>query len=162
MAILTMHWIEEVPAEPWMQRTAQQVAEQALLQVECPQEKVCVDVTLTDLEGIRAVNAAYRQIDAPTDVLSFPLLESEREGCPIADPACMDPEDGLMLGDLLVCLPRMREQAQEYGHSERREFAFLVVHGMLHLLGFDHMQPQEERRMFDRQRAVLDALEIRR
>lgn len=109
-----------------------------------------VSVTLTTAEGIRELNAEYREKDAVTDVLSFPIFD--------------DTEDEVaVLGDIVLCLSRADEQAKEFGHSFEREVAFLTVHSVLHLLGYDHETGEEdEREMFDRQRLIMEYLEIER
>ena len=98
-----------------------------------------VSVTLTDNEKIHALNKQYREVDKPTDVLSFPLFDFEGE---TEEP----PIDEVMstLGDIVISLEKAREQAEEYGHSFERETAFLCVHSMLHLLGYDHERSEEE------------------
>lgn len=112
-----------------------------------------VSVTFTDNEGIRAVNSQFRGIDAPTDVLSFPLTEYESADFPVAD----EPETSL--GDIVLSLERAAEQAEEFGHSLEREIAFLTVHSMLHLLGYDHVNSEEEdAEMRRRQREILETL----
>lgn len=103
-------------------------------------QNVCeVSVTFTDNEGIRELNRKFRQIDKPTDVLSFPLFDFEGE--------CEEPPiDEIIsnLGDIVISLERAKEQAEEFGHSFKREVAFLTVHSMLHLLGYDHERSEEE------------------
>ena len=112
-----------------------------------------VSVTFTDIEGIRAVNSQFRGIDAPTDVLSFPLTEYESASFPVAD----EPESSL--GDIVISLERADEQAKEFGHSFEREIAFLTVHSMLHLLGYDHVNSEEEdAEMRRRQREILESM----
>ena len=113
-----------------------------------------VSVTYTDNEGIHALNQQYRNIDSPTDVLSFPLMDFSGESDePVAD------EPVVSLGDIVISLERAREQAEEYGHSFEREVAFLTVHSMLHLLGYDHETGEEdEQDMRARQRAVMEML----
>ena len=113
-----------------------------------------VSVTYTDNEGIHALNQQYRNIDSPTDVLSFPLMDFSGESDePVAD------EPVVSLGDIVISLERAREQAEEYGHSFEREVAFLTVHSMLHLLGYDHETDEEdEQDMRARQRAVMETL----
>ena len=105
-----------------------------------------IDVTLTDDEGIRQINRDERGIDRATDVLSFPMLdfdEGEYRGAPEVD---RDPDSGVFfLGDVLISLERARAQAEEYGHSVERECAYLMVHSVLHLLGFDHMDEAEQK-----------------
>ena len=97
-----------------------------------------VSVTFTDNEGIRALNAEYRGIDRETDVLSFPLTDFEGSEEPPAD------EAAISLGDIVVSLEKARTQAEEFGHSFQREVAFLCVHSMLHLLGYDHVDSDED------------------
>jgi probable rRNA maturation factor len=112
-----------------------------------------LSVTFTDNEGIRAINAEYRGIDAPTDVLSFPLTDYEGVDFPVAD----EPESSL--GDIVISLERASEQAEEFGHSFDREVAFLTVHSMLHLLGYDHVNSDEEdAEMRRRQREILESM----
>ena len=108
-----------------------------------------VSVTFTDNEGIRALNARFRGIHRPTDVLSFPLFEDGPGGA----------EFGHMLGDIVLSLERCREQGEEYGHGFVRECAFLTVHSTLHLLGYDHETGEEdERDMRARQSAIVDGM----
>ena len=110
-----------------------------------------------DNEQIREINANYRQKDAVTDVITFAIEdempgEIKIQGIPLPR----------MLGDVFISLPRTREQAERYGHSFERELSFLAVHGCLHLLGYDHIEPEEEKIMFGKQEDVLNALGIRR
>lgn len=110
-----------------------------------------VSVTLTDSENIQDLNLRFRGIDAPTDVLSFPLFDFEGE----TDEPPVD-EIRNMLGDIVLNLERTRAQAEEFGHSFEREAAFLTVHSMLHLLGYDHETGEEdEADMRARQRAIM-------
>ena len=110
-----------------------------------------------DNEQIREINANYRQNDAVTDVITF-AIEDEMPG-EIKIQGIPMPR---MLGDVFISLPRTREQAERYGHSFERELSFLAVHGCLHLLGYDHIEPEEEKIMFGKQEDVLNALGIRR
>lgn len=133
---------------------------------ECPYEAQ-VNLLLTDNEGIRQYNNEYRQIDSPTDVLSFPMLEFEREGdfsaAEEAEADCFEPESGeLLLGDIVISVEKVKEQAIQFGHSEKREFAFLVTHSLLHLCGYDHMEPDEAEVMEKKQNEILDFLGITR
>ena len=114
-----------------------------------------VSVTLTNNEYIHTLNKEYRGIDRPTDVLSFALNESE-------EPEMVDGPAVNVLGDLIISVERAEEQAADYGHSLRREVAFLTVHGMLHLLGYDHMEDEEREEMEAEQRCVMDKLRIPR
>ena len=99
-----------------------------------------INVLVTDNEGIRAINRAYRQVDAATDVLSFPMFDFTPGALPEDLSAYLDGQTGLLpLGDMAISLPRARAQAKEYGHSLKREIGYLTVHSVLHLLGYDHM-----------------------
>ena len=112
-----------------------------------------VSVTFIDNEGIRKLNRNYRKIDKATDVLSFPLFDFEGDGDAMEDELCN------MLGDIVISLERAAEQAEEFGHSFEREVAFLTVHSMLHLLGYDHETSEEdELDMRRRQTAVMEML----
>ncbi len=119
-----------------------------------------VSVTLTDNKGIRALNRDFRNIDRETDVLSFPLLE---DAPPQSEEEAEPPEQKLPLGDIVISLEKAREQAVQYGHSFEREVAFLCVHSVLHLLGYDHETGEEdEKQMFFKQEEILRILGIER
>ena len=120
-----------------------------------------VSVTIADADEIRRINRQMRNIDAVTDVLSFPMLEFDESRKMITDDYDLD-GDNLMLGDIVICATRAKEQAEEFGHSFLREMAFLTVHSMLHLLGYDHMEEEQEREMFARQEEILNSLGITR
>lgn len=115
-----------------------------------------VSVTFVDNKGIRELNNEHRGIDRETDVLSFPL--GDDDGYEI------DPDnDAIMLGDIVISLERAAQQAEEYGHSYRREVAFLITHSLFHLLGYDHVNSEDEEKiMFGKQEMVLDKLGITR
>lgn len=126
-----------------------------------------VNLTLTDNEGIHEINKMYRDIDRPTDVLSFPMLSYETagdfSGLEDAYDDNFNPDTGeIMLGDIIISVPKVHEQAKEYGHSDKREYAFLIVHSMLHLFGYDHMTPKEAAFMEQKQRDILEELNILR
>ena len=126
-----------------------------------------VNLTLTDNDGIWAINKQFRQIDRPTDVLSFPMLSYETPGdfsfLSEENEDDFNPDTGeVILGDIIISVDKVKEQAREYGHSLKREFAFLITHSMLHLFGYDHMEPDEAAVMEDHQRKILDALDIKR
>ena len=113
-----------------------------------------VSVTFTDNERIHVLNREYRNVDRPTDVLSFPLYEGEELGQAFGPVA---------LGDIVLSLEKAKAQAEEYGHSFEREVAFLTVHSTLHLLGYDHETSEEdETDMFRRQNAVMDLMGLSR
>jgi probable rRNA maturation factor len=110
-----------------------------------------VSVTFVNDERIRALNHTYRNMDRPTDVLSFALQE-EGEG----ETQIVGEEFPRTLGDIVISVPKAKEQAQEYNHSFMRELGFLAVHGFLHLCGYDHLTEEDERKMFSRQRELLE------
>lgn len=115
-----------------------------------------VSVMIVDNEQIHELNREYRQVDRPTDVLSFPLWE------PGEDWVIVEDEETVPLGDIVISLAKAKEQAEEYGHSVERELGFLAVHGFLHLLGYDHETPEQEREMFGRQEEILHLAGLRR
>ena len=110
------------------------------------------DVILVDNETIREINREYRHIDRETDVISFALEDTKD----------ITFEFGRLLGDIYISIPKMQAQAKEYGHSERREISFLAVHGLLHLLGYDHMTKEDEEIMFKEQELILDGYGIKK
>lgn len=142
---------------------ARMVAEKVLEMEACPYDAQ-VNLILVDNEEIKRVNTEFRGIESATDVLSFPMISFERPGDYSAaeeDESCFDLDtDELLLGDIMISAPRAAAQAEEYGHSVKREFCFLVAHSMLHLLGYDHMVPKEAEVMEEKQAAALSALGI--
>ncbi len=125
-----------------------------------------ISLLMVSVEEIQEINCAHRQIDAPTDVLSFPMidyriagdfsnLEQEEDN--------FNPDTGeALLGDIVLCTDKVNEQAKSYGHSEKREFAFLILHSMLHLFGYDHMTPEDATVMERKQEAILAQMGILR
>ncbi len=139
-------------------------AVKAALDYEKVEQGCDVCIIVTDDENIRELNREHREIDRATDVLSFPMLEL-RPGEEIkVSPLELDEETGtVMLGDIVISSERARAQAEEYGHSELREVSFLTVHGILHLLGYDHELSEEDEKLhFSRQEEILDAMGLRR
>lgn len=142
------------------EKIIQDIISASLDHEECPYEAE-INVILTDNEAIHEINLEQRQIDAPTDVLSFPLIEYERESDfdHVEDYVedYFNPDTGeLMMGDIVISVEKVIEQAEKYGHSRERELAFLIAHSMLHLCGYDHMDDEERERMEARQREILD------
>ena len=144
---------------------ADKVINAALDYEECPYEAE-VSLTLVDNNRIHDINKEFRDIDCPTDVLSFPMVEYDAAGefAFLEDEDdCFNPETGeLMLGDIIISLDKVEEQAIAYGHSFTREYAFLIAHSMLHLMGYDHMTDDDASIMEAKQRAILDNLNITR
>ena len=144
---------------------AKEVINKAIEMEEFPFEAQ-VSLTLVDEETIKAINNDTRNIDRVTDVLSFPMLELSAP----ADFSNIEEDDGnfdyetgeALLGDIVICVQKVKAQALEFGHDEKREFAFLIAHSMLHLFGYDHMSEEEEKVMFSRQEEILSSLGITR
>lgn len=115
-------------------------------------ENVIFSIIFVDDDAIHEMNRDYRGVDRITDVISFAF----------EDNAQIVYNDCRLLGEIYICIPQMKRQAKEYGHSEKRELAFLSVHGMLHLLGYDHMNEKDEKEMFALQELILDGANIKR
>lgn len=128
--------------------------------------EVEIDLTIVDNEGIRIINREQRNMDSPTDVLSFPMIEYEQAG----DFSKVDesfqnfnPDTGeALLGDIVISADKVFSQSESYGHSPKREFAFLLVHSVLHLLGYDHMTRDEAALMENKQKDILNEMNILR
>ena len=152
---------------PDYEKIIRRVVEEALDYENCPYETQ-VYVLLTDNEEIHQVNLAQRQIDRPTDVLSFPMAEythpADFSDLEEREPDAFHPETGeLMLGDILISMDKVREQAAEYGHTPARECGFLTVHSVLHLLGYDHERDEADRRLMrEKEERTLAALGLTR
>lgn len=112
-----------------------------------------LSIIFVDEKTIREINRDYRQQDRVTDVISFAFEDNENI---VYNDMCRP------LGEIYICIPRMIEQAKEYGHSEKRELSFLTIHGLLHLLGYDHMNAKQEKEMFELQELILDDKDITR
>lgn len=144
---------------------AEKVIEAALDYIECPYEAE-MNLLLTMDAEIRNMNREFRNIDRATDVLSFPMADFEVPGdFSFLEDAeeYFDPETGeLLLGDIVVSKEKVSAQAEEYGHTKEREFAFLITHSVLHLCGYDHMEDEERIRMEDLQKRILEKLNILR
>lgn len=160
---------EELGVEGYEQ-VIEDVVNKALDMEGCPYEAE-VNITLADEDAIREINSEFRDIDLPTDVLSFPAIDYEVPGdfegleemFEKYAGEYFNPDTGeLMLGDMMISVPRIKNQAEEYGHSIKRELAFLVAHSMFHLMGYDHMEEDEAGIMESKQEAALQKLGITR
>ena len=143
---------------------ALKVCEEVLMREQFPEDAE-ISLVITDAEEVHRLNLEFRGIDRTTDVLSFPGLDYEEPSAfeESIDESCINPDnDCVMLGDIVINAQKVKEQAAEYGHSELREFAFLIAHSMLHLCGYDHMTPEEAEVMEERQEMVLTSLGITR
>lgn len=142
------------------------VMEEVLTSENCPYEAQ-VNLLITDNDGIQEYNRQFRDKDMPTDVLSFPMIpfrtEADFSVAEEAEADYFDPDSGeLILGDIIISAERVFQQAESFGHSLKREFAFLTAHSLLHLCGYDHMVPEEAAVMEKKQEAVLEKLGITR
>lgn len=144
---------------------ARNVIEETLDYIDCPYE-VELNLLLTDNNGIRELNSRFRNIDKATDVLSFPMISFETIGdfeWLEKEEEHFDPETGaLLLGDIVISKEKILSQAKEFGHTIKREYAFLIAHSMLHLFGYDHMDEEERKQMEEEQRVLLNRLGILR
>ncbi len=149
-----------------IREVAELVVDAVLEHEKCPYEAE-ISLLLTHNDEIHEMNLEHRGIDRATDVLSFPMLDFDHPGdFSIIDEETadvFDPESGeLMLGDIVISVDKVLEQAQEYGHSPKREYAFLIAHSMLHLCGYDHMDDEERKVMEEKQRAIMEKINILR
>ena len=125
------------------------------------ENKVYISITLTTPEEIRQINKKFRKIDKETDVLSFPIFEKKdldmlRKNGEIVDEDM--PQD--VLGDIIISMKKVEEQAKEYGHSIERELAYMIVHGFYHLMGYDHIVEEDKKVMREKEEKVLESLDI--
>ncbi len=149
-----------------VEEVVEKVMETVLNMENCPYEAT-VNVLLTDNEGIQEFNNNYRNINQATDVLSFPNISYEIPGgfdvIEEEQPDCFDLDSGeLVLGDIIVSVDKVKEQAESYGHSQKREFAFLIAHSLFHLCGYDHISEEEAVIMEEKQEKILENLNITR
>lgn len=155
-------------------KTANDVISKTLL-LEHFNYDVEVSITFVDEENIREINKEFRDLDKSTDVLSFPMIEYDSDYSRISDRKeemydflidridIKNPDtDEIILGDIVLCIPVIIMQAQEYNHSILREYAFLIAHSMLHLLGYDHIEEDERIIMENKQNQILESLSITR
>ena len=148
---------ERIPLrEPELMETLKRAAKLCLKEEGIPDERIEISLSLVSMEEIHELNNMYRQVDRPTDVLSFPMIEDFNE----ID--WEEEEEEILLGDVVICLDKVRQQAKEYGHSEKREIVYLFVHSVLHLLGYDHMEDEDKAEMRRQEEIVMEALDPKR
>ena len=141
------------------EKTIKKVIEQCFKEENMEDSKLYISITLTTPEHIHEINKQYRNVDRATDVLSFPIFEKEEIDEKIRN---HDFEHEDVLGDIVISIEKVEEQAKEYGHSFEREFAYMVVHGFYHLMGYDHIQEEDKVIMRVKEEKVLKKLGIRR
>ena len=139
------------------------VLERALKHLNQPSELLEMSLSIVSPEQIQELNKSFREVDKVTDVLSFPTCDNPTRGAITVVCEDINPETDLVnIGDIVICLERAKEQAKEYGHSLKRELAFLSLHGLLHLLGYDHIEEEDEKQMIALQKEILDQAGITR
>ena len=163
---VTIERESEIPLPFSEQEVAEAVISETLDYEDCPYE-VQVNIILTSNDEIRQINLEQRGINAPTDVLSFPMIEyaypSDFTVLEADDMSSFDPDTGeLILGDIVISVDKVIEQAEKYDHGIKREYAFLIAHSMLHLFGYDHIDEVERENMEFKQDEILNRLNITR
>lgn len=163
---VTIERESDIPLPFSEQEVAEAVISETLDYEDCPYE-VQVNIILTTDEEIHKINLEQRNVDAPTDVLSFPMIEyAYPADFTVLESDSMDnfdPDTGeLILGDIVISVDKVIEQAEKYNHGVKREYAFLIAHSMLHLFGYDHMDELERETMENRQEEILQRLNITR
>ena len=141
------------------EETIKKVIEKCYKEENLLESKLIITITLTNNENIKIINKEYRNIDRATDVLSFPMFEKEDLDKKIKNKDFLH-ED--ILGDIIISVEKVREQAEEYGHSLERELSYMVVHGFYHLMGYDHMEEEEKVEMRKKEDKILNELKITR
>lgn len=141
------------------EKTIQKVIEQCFKEEHLENSKLYISITLTTPENIHQINKEYRDVDRETDVLSFPMFEKNEIDEKIKN---NDFEHEDILGDIVISIEKVKGQAIEYGHSFEREFAYMLVHGFYHLMGYDHIKEEDKAVMRPKEEKVLNALGIRR
>lgn len=140
--------------------------EGALKYLNQPTKDLEMSISIVSPQQIQQLNKQYRNTDSVTDVLSFPTIDNvQRQVLDVSNFGAdiVNPETGkINLGDVVICLDRAQEQAQAYGHSLKREIAFLSLHGLLHLLGYDHVKPEDEQQMVSLQKEILNRMHLNR
>ncbi len=161
MSVLIDNRQEGIEVDEAMEALVAQVVEKVLAYEEC-EENYEVSISFVGDEEMRSLNNEYRGIDKETDVLSFPMLDFIEEELEEEDEDAEYIDEEIALGDIVISMRSVREQAEDFGHSFNRELAFLLVHGMLHLLGYDHEDEAGEKEMFEKQEAILEEMNLTR
>lgn len=159
MSVLIDNRQEKITVDEAMEELVARVVDKVLAYEEC-EEEYEVSISFVGNEEMRSLNNEYRGIDRETDVLSFPMVEFVDDELEEDDESAEYIDEEIALGDIVISMEKVLEQSAEYGHSFNRELAFLLVHGMLHLLGYDHENEAEEREMFDKQEAILKEMNL--
>lgn len=141
------------------EKIVKKVLEQCFKEEDMLDSKLYITITFTTPQNIKEINKKYRNIDKATDVLSFPMFEKDELETKIKnkDYVCED-----VLGDIIISIEKVQEQAEEYGHSFERELSYMVVHGFYHLMGYDHIQEEDKKKMRPKEEKILSDLKIER
>ena len=161
MSVLIDNRQKGIEVDEAMEALVAQVVEKVLAYEEC-EENYEVSISFVGDEEMRSLNNEYRGIDKETDVLSFPMLDFVEEELEEEDEDAEYIDEEIALGDIVILMRSVREQAEDFGHSFNRELAFLLVHGMLHLLGYDHEDEASEKEMFQKQEIILEEMNLTR
>ena len=150
---------KEIEEKEEYQKTIQKVLEKCFEEEKIINSKLIITITLTNAENIRKINKQFRNIDKATDVLSFPMFEKDELENKIKN-RLFEHED--VLGDIIISIPKVEEQAKEYGHSFERELSYMIVHGFYHLMGYDHIKEEDKKEMRPKEEKILNQLNILR
>ncbi len=150
---------KDIEKDDTWEKIVAKVFEKCFQEEKLQDSKLYITVTFTNPRNIQNINKNYRNIDKPTDVLSFPMFQREEIEQKIKDNNFTH-ED--ILGDIIISIPRVEQQANEYGHSFERELSYMLVHGFYHLMGYDHIEEQDKKEMREKEEKVLSILNISR
>lgn len=150
---------KEIEEKEEYEKIIQRVLEQCFKEENIENSKLYITITLTNPETIKQINTEYRNIERATDVLSFPMFEKDELDEKIKNKNFEYPD---VLGDIVISIEKVEEQAKEYGHSFERELSYMVVHGFYHLMGYDHIKEEDKKQMRPKEEKILNDLEIKR
>lgn len=150
---------KDIEGKTAWEKVIQKVLKQCFKEEKMENSKLLITITLTNPENIKKINKEYRNIDRATDVLSFPMFKKEELEEKIKK---NDFEYEDVLGDIIISVEKVQEQAIEYGHSFERELSYMVVHGFYHLMGYDHIQEEDKKKMRPKEEKILSDLKIGR
>ena len=148
---------KEIEKKEEYEKTIEKVLQQCFKEEKLEKSNLYITITLTNSEAIREINREYRNIDKATDVLSFPMFEKDELETKINNNIFVHEE---VLGDIVISIPKVEEQAVEYGHGFERELSYMVVHGFYHLMGYDHINEDDKKKMRPKEDKILNKLKI--
>lgn len=150
---------KEIEEKEEYEKIIKRVLEQCFKEEKLLNSKLYITITLTNPENIKEINKQYRNIERATDVLSFPMFEKDELDQKIKDNDFKYPD---VLGDIIISIEKVEEQAKEYEHSFERELSYMLVHGFYHLMGYDHIEEEDKKKMRPKEEKILNDLEIKR